>query len=66
MLDPNMLRPIARAATSDTAKDMAKTLREQAIDSTLNMTKDYLNGNDMQQQQQQKQQQQQQQQKRSY
>ena len=52
----NMLRPIARsvgsnlarAATSDTAKDMAKTLREQAIDSTLNMTKDYLNGNDMQ------------------
>ena len=51
-----MLRPIARsvgsnlarAATSNTAKDIAKTLREQAIDSTLNMTKDYLNGNDMQ------------------
>ena len=52
----NMLRPVARsagsklarAATSDTAKYMAKTLGEQAIDSTLNMTKDYLNGNDMQ------------------
>ena len=51
-----MLRPIARsvgsnlarAATSNTAKDIAKTLGEQAIDSTLNMTKDYLNGNDMQ------------------
>ena len=51
----NMLRPVARsvgsslkrAATSNTAKDMAKTLGEQAIDSTLNMTKDYLNGNDM-------------------
>ena len=52
----NMLRPVARsvgsnlarAATSNTAKDIAKTLREQAIDSTLNMTQDYLNGNDMQ------------------
>ena len=51
----NMLRPVARsvgsnlarAATSNTAKDIAKTLGEQAIDSTLNMTKDYLNGNDM-------------------
>ena len=51
----NMLRPVARsvgsslarAATSYTAKDIAKTLGEQAIDSTLNMTKDYLNGNDM-------------------
>jgi len=50
-----MLRPVARsvgsnlarAATSNTAKDIAKTLGEQAIDSTLNMTKDYLNGNDM-------------------
>ena len=51
----NMLRPVARsvgsslarAATSYTAKDIAKTLGEQAIDSKLNMTKDYLNGNDM-------------------
>ena len=51
----NMLRPVARsvgsslarAASSYTAKDIAKTLGEQAIDSTLNMTKDYLNGNDM-------------------
>ena len=51
----NMLRPVARsvgsnlarAATSNTAKDIKKTLGEQAIDSTLNMTKDYLNGNDM-------------------
>ena len=44
----NMLRPVARsvgsnlarAATSNTAKDIAKTLGEQAIDSTLNITKD--------------------------
>ena len=51
----NMLRPVARsvgsslarAANSESAKDMAKTLGEQAIDSTLNITKDYLNGNDM-------------------
>ena len=51
----NMLRPVARsvgsslaiAATSYTAKDIAKTLGEQAIDSKLNMTKDYLNGNNM-------------------
>ena len=51
----NMLRPVARsvgsslarAATSKTAKDIATSLGEQAIDSTLNMTKDYLNGNDM-------------------
>ena len=50
-----MLRPVARsvgsslarAATSYTAKDIAKTLGEQAIDSKLNMTKDYLNGNNM-------------------
>ena len=38
---------IAKAATSDTAKSIAKTLGEQALDSTLNMTKDYLTGNDM-------------------
>ena len=37
----------AKAAISNTAKDLAKTLREQAIDSALNMTKDLINGNDM-------------------
>lgn len=51
----NLLKPVARsvgsnlarAATSNTAKSIAKTLGEQALDSTLNITKDYLNGNDM-------------------
>ena len=38
---------LAKAATSKTAKDLAKTHREQAIDSALNMTKDLINGNDM-------------------
>ena len=50
-----MIRPVARSvgsnlakvATSDTAKSIAKTLGEQALDSTMNMTKDLLNGNDM-------------------
>ena len=37
----------AKSATSVTAKDLARTLREQAIDSALNMTKDLINGNDM-------------------
>ena len=37
----------AKAETSVTAKDLAKTLREQAIDSALNITKDLINGNDM-------------------
>ena len=39
---------IAKAATSNAAKEVYKTLGEQAIDSTLNMTKDLLRGNDMQ------------------
>ena len=49
----NLISPEARsersshAKTSVTAKDLAKTLREQAIDSALNMTKDLINGNDM-------------------
>ena len=51
----NLFRPvaksvgssIAKAATSDTAKSIAKTLGEQALDSTLNMTKDAIAGNDL-------------------
>ena len=49
----NLVSPKARsevsslAKTSVTAKDLAKTLREKAIDSALNMTKDLINGNDM-------------------
>ena len=51
----NVIRPVARsvsssvikAAKSDTAKSIAKTLGEQALDSTLNMTKDMLAGNDL-------------------
>ena len=39
---------IAKAATSNAAQEVYKTLGEQAIDSTLNMTKDLLRGNDMQ------------------
>ena len=38
---------LAKAATSKTAKDLARTLREQAIDSALNMSKYLINGNDM-------------------
>ena len=52
----NLFRPmvrtagssIAKAATSSAAKEVYKTLGEQAIDSTLNMTKDLLRGNDLQ------------------
>ena len=52
----NLFRPVAKsvgssivkAATSDTAKSIAKTLGEQALDSTLNMTKDAIAGNELQ------------------
>ena len=40
-------KDITKAATSNKAKDITNTLREQAFDSTLNMTKDLINGNDM-------------------
>ena len=39
---------VIKVATSDTAKSIAKTLGEQALDSTMNMTKDVLHGNDLQ------------------
>ena len=39
---------VVKVATSDTAKSIAKTLGEQALDSTMNMTKDVLHGNDLQ------------------
>lgn len=53
----NLFRPmvksagktIVKAATSNTAKSIAKTLGEQAIDSGLNITKDILAGNDLEQ-----------------
>lgn len=53
----NLVRPVVKsvgssvvkAATSDTAKSIAKTLGEQALDSTMNMTRDALQGNDLQQ-----------------
>lgn len=38
---------VVKAATSNTAKSIAKTLGEQALDSTMNMTKDMLQGNDL-------------------
>lgn len=52
----NIIKPVAKTlgknvvkvATSDTAKSVAKTLGEQALDSALNITKDVLNGNDLQ------------------
>ena len=40
---------IVKAATSNTAKSIAKTLGEQALDSSLNITKDILQGNDLNQ-----------------
>ena len=53
----NLFRPImksagqsvVRAATSTTAKSIAKKLGEQALDSGLNITKDVLHGNDLKQ-----------------
>ena len=53
----NLFRPmvksvgqtVARAATSKTAKTIAKTLGEQALDSGLNITKDVMYGNDLKQ-----------------
>ena len=53
----NLFRPmvksvgqtVARAATSKTAKSIAKTLGEQALDSGLNITKDVMYGNDLKQ-----------------
>ena len=38
---------VVKAATSKTAKSIAKTLGEQALDSSMNMTKDMLQGNDL-------------------
>ena len=38
---------IVKAATSNTAKSIAKTLGEQAMDSSLNMAKDMIHGNDL-------------------
>ena len=51
----NLFRPVmksvgssvVKAATSNTAKSIAKTLGEQALDSTMNMTKDMMQGNDL-------------------
>ena len=43
------VKNIAKAATSKTAKTIAKTLGEQALDSSLNITKDLLHGNDLNQ-----------------
>ena len=51
----NIFRPIAKnigstvvkAAKSDTAKAIAKTLGEQALDSSMNMTRDLIQGNDL-------------------
>ena len=38
---------VVKAATSNTAKSIAKTLGEQALDSTINMTNDAIKGNDL-------------------
>ena len=43
----NIGNSVVKAATSDTAKSIAKSLGEQAIDSSLNMTKDLMQGNDL-------------------
>ena len=51
----NIFRPLAKnigssvvkAASSNTAKSIAKTLGEQVIDSGMNMTRDLIHGNDL-------------------
>ena len=51
----NIFQPIAKnigstvvkAVKSDTAKSIAKTLGEQALDSSMNMTRDLIQGNDV-------------------
>ena len=53
----NLFRPmvksvgqsVVKAASSKTAKSIARTLGEQALDSGLNITKDVLYGNDLKQ-----------------
>lgn len=53
----NLFRPamksvgksVVKAATSNTGKSIAKSLGEQALDSSLNITKDLIYGNDLQQ-----------------
>ena len=40
---------VVKAVKSDTAKDIANTLATQAIDSSLNMSKDLIMGNDLKQ-----------------
>lgn len=42
-------RTLVRAAKSDAAKSLGKTLGQQALDSGLNLTKEILQGNDLQQ-----------------
>ena len=51
----NIFRPLAKnigssvvkAASSNTAKSIAKTLGEQVLDSGMNMTRDLIHGNDL-------------------
>lgn len=43
----NIGSSVVKVATSDTAKSIAKTLGEQALDSTMNLTKDVLQGNEV-------------------
>jgi hypothetical protein len=46
-LAKNIGGSIVKAASSDTAKSIAKTLGEQALDSGMNMTRDFIQGNDL-------------------
>ena len=43
----NLGSSVVKAATSNTAKSIAKTLGEQALDSSMNITKAALQGNDL-------------------
>ena len=40
---------VVKAVKSDTAKDIASTLASQAVDSSLNMSRDLIFGNDLKQ-----------------
>lgn len=43
----NIGSSVVKAATSDTAKSIARSLGEQALDSSMNMTRDLIQGNDL-------------------
>lgn len=43
----SVIKAATKAAASNTAKNIAKTLGKQALDSSVNITKDLIHGNDL-------------------